>query len=145
MDTTDETAAAAADEQWLAQIEKSVEAKAGEQWERGRWSEFVKDVVWWLHSEMEDIDDEDAINTAVGLIKYRIKKEESLKHAAGDPPNMKTFRENLEGKGVPAIVCDMLFDRHKLGQQQRDRKSRCCSKCCANLKSLSKLTLLYSV
>ena len=31
------------------------------------------------------------------------------------PPNMKTFRENLEGKGVPAIVCDMLF-------------SRCCSR-----------------
>eukprot|EP00339_Tiarina_fusa_P021239 CAMPEP_0117078960 /NCGR_PEP_ID=MMETSP0472-20121206/55684_1 /TAXON_ID=693140 ORGANISM="Tiarina fusus, Strain LIS" /NCGR_SAMPLE_ID=MMETSP0472 /ASSEMBLY_ACC=CAM_ASM_000603 /LENGTH=48 /DNA_ID= /DNA_START= /DNA_END= /DNA_ORIENTATION= len=46
------------------------------------------------------IDDDDTIDAAVGLIKYRIKTEESLKNVAGNPPNRKDFREALMTTGV---------------------------------------------
>lgn len=58
------------------------------------------------------IDDDDTIDAAVGLLKYRIKKEGSLKYAAGAPPNQTNFREALEPKGVPPIVCDILFEEY---------------------------------
>ena len=54
-------------DEWLAQIEKSVEAKAGHLWKRERWSEFVKEVVWGLKND-EERDDADTMEAAVGLI-----------------------------------------------------------------------------
>ena len=99
-------------DEWLAKIEESIKAKAGSKWRKHRWSGFVKEVVWWLHindnNEDANDDDEDTIDTAMGLIKYRIKKKDDLKYAAGKPPNQKNFREALGGEGVPPIVCDKL-------------------------------------
>jgi len=96
---------------WLAQIEKSVEAKAGDQWRKGRWSEYVKDVVWWLHNEKER-DDEDTVDAAVGLIKYGIKKKEDLVGVAGTLPDADRFNNRLEPKGVLPAICDILFNKY---------------------------------
>ena len=98
-------------DEWLTQIEKCVKAKAGDQWRKRRWSEFVKEVVWWLHNE-EFKDDEDTIEAAVGLVTYGIKTKKDLISVAGIPPNRKDFREALEAKGVPPIVCDILFNEY---------------------------------
>ena len=117
---------------WLAQIKESVRDKAGHQWRKERWSEFVKEVAWWLHSE-GSINDEDTIVAAVGLIKYGIMKEKDFKYVAGSPPSRKDFREALEAKGVRPIVCDILFNEYvapqqqQQQQQQQDGELRCCS------------------
>ena len=105
-------------EQWLAQIKPGVKAKVGDQWKDARWSEYVKGVVWWLHKEKER-DDMDTIDAAVGLIKYGIAKEGDLINVAGSPPNRKDFREALEAKGLPPIVCDLLFNKYVAPQQQQ--------------------------
>ena len=101
---------------WLAQIEQRVRAKVedermGNERFEGNWSEFVKNVAWWLHNE-KSVDIEDTIDAAAGLIKYRIKKEEDLVEVAGSPPNNEAFNRKLEAKGVPPIVCDMLFNKY---------------------------------
>jgi len=94
-------------DEWLAQIEKSVEAKMGDQWRKGRWSDFIKEVVWWLHEKERD--DEDTIDAAMGLIKYGIKKKEDLVAVAD---NKKDFRDTLEEKGVLPAICDNLFNKY---------------------------------
>eukprot|EP00978_Attheya_sp_CCMP212_P023902 scaffold74172_cov61-Attheya_sp.AAC.1 len=58
-------------DEWLAQIEKSTQIKAGDQWRKRRWWEYLQEVVWWLHNE-ESIHEEYTIDAAVGLIKYGI-------------------------------------------------------------------------
>lgn len=98
-------------DQWLAQIEKSVEAKAGHRWKRERWSEFVKEVVWWLHND-EERDDDDPIEAAVGLIVNGIRKKQDLIRVAGNPPNNEAFNRKLEDKGVLPAICDILFGKY---------------------------------
>ena len=58
--------------EWLTQIQKSIETKAGDQWKKGRWVEFLKEVVWWLQHEKEQ-DEEDTIDVATGLIVYGVR------------------------------------------------------------------------
>jgi hypothetical protein len=98
-------------DEWLAQIEKSVEAKAEHLWKRERWSEFVKEVVWWLHND-EERDDADTIEAAVGLIVYGIREKQDLIRVAGNPPNNEAFNRKLEAKGVLPAICDILFDKY---------------------------------
>ena len=114
-------------DEWLAQIEKSVQAKAGDQWKRARWSEFLKEVVCYLHNE-ESRDDEDTIDAAAGLIMYGITKKQDLINVAD---NKKDFREVLREEGVLPAICDILFNKYfppppPPQQQQRDGKLRCC-------------------
>ena len=106
-------------DQWLAQIKQSVQTKVGDQWKDARWSEYVKGVVWWLHTEIESDSVSDA---AAGLMKYGIAKEGDLKHVAGIPPNKKDFREALMTTGVPPIVCDLLFNKYIPQQQQQQQQ-----------------------
>ena len=85
-------------DEWLAQIEQRVQAKVGDKWRQGSWSEFLKDVAWWLRNEKER-DDEDTVDAAAGLIKYGIMEEGDLTDVAGSPPDRKDFREALVSNG----------------------------------------------
>jgi len=96
-------------DEWLSQTEKSIQAKVGDQWRRERWSEFLKEAVWWLHNE-KSTDDDDTTDAAVGLITHR-KTEDELKDAAGCPPKNEAFNRKLEAKGVPPIICDTLSNK----------------------------------
>jgi hypothetical protein len=102
------------DANWLAQIEPCVQAKVGDQWRSGKWSEFVKDVAWWLHNEKER-DDEDTIDAAAGLILYGIRGKQDLINVAD---NKKDFSDRLEPKGVLPAVCDSLFNKYVASAQQ---------------------------
>jgi HNH endonuclease len=99
------------DDEWLAQIEKSVEVKVEHLWKIERWSEFVKEVVWLLHID-EERDDADTIEAAVGLIVYGIRKKQDLIRVAGNPPNSEAFNRKLEATGVRPAICDILFDKY---------------------------------
>jgi hypothetical protein len=99
---------------WLAQIEKHVKAKVGDQWRSRRWSEFVKDVAWWLHIEKER-DDEDTIDAAAGLIVYGIRGKQDLINVAD---NKKDFSNRLEPKVVLPAICDSLFNKYVAPAQQ---------------------------
>lgn len=107
-------------DEWLAQIEKSAQSKAGDKWKRALWSEFLKKVVWWLRNE-ESRDDEDAIAAAVGLVTYRIKNEDDLKRVAGQPPDGVVFNQKLKEEGIPAAICDILFNKYLRGLKKRPR------------------------
>ena len=98
-------------DEWLEQIEKSIKVKAGDRWKSERWSEFLKEVVWWLHNEMER-DDDDTIDAAVGLITYGIKTKEDLIDAAENPPNSEAFNRKLKTEGVLPAICDKLFKKY---------------------------------
>ena len=95
-------------DEWLTQIEKSIETKGGDQWKKGRWLEFLKEVVSWLHHEKEQ-DDEDTIDAAAGLIVYGIWKQQHLINVAD---NKREFREVLEAYGIRPVISDMLFDKY---------------------------------
>ena len=129
---------------WLTQIKQDVHDKVGDnKWSEDSWTEFVKDVAWWLHTKKRQ-NDRFMIDAAAGLIKYGIMEEAQLIDVVGSPPNNRDFRESLEGKGVPPIVCDMLFNKYfpppPPQQQQQDGKLRCCclfscSLCWSNIDS----------
>jgi hypothetical protein len=99
---------------WLAQIKQKVHDEVGDnKWSEDSWTEFVKEVAWWLHNELSK-NERDTIEAAAGLIKYRIEKKDELTFVAGSPPNMENFRVALKSEGVPPIVCDILFHKYVL-------------------------------
>ena len=96
---------------WLAQIKQDVHDEVGDnKWSEDSWTEFVKDVAWWLHSEKRN--EKHTIDAAAGLIKFGIAKEGDFKLVAGSPPNRKDFREALKTEGVPPMVCELLFNKY---------------------------------
>ncbi len=121
---------------WLDDIKPQVEEKAGDSWSEGRWTEFVKEVAWWLHTE-KYVDDKATIDAAAGLIKYGIAREDHLKEVAGSRLDNEAFNRKLEAKGVPPIVCDVLFNKYvspqQQQQQQQDGEWSCCSRTCIPL------------
>lgn len=106
-------------DEWLSQIENSVQKKLKEdehQWKSERWSQFVKEVVWWLHDEKREQDDV-TIDTAAGLIKYGITNQEKLINVAD---TKKEFRDALKSEGILPAICDSLYSKY-VGSRQESR------------------------
>lgn len=88
---------------WLAQIEPGVQAK-----NRDRWTKFLKDVAWWLHTAKER-EDEETMEAIAGLLVYGIKTQEDLQNISDEK---KEFRDTLKAEGVRPAICDILFNKY---------------------------------
>uniref|UniRef100_A0A7S2XMP4 Uncharacterized protein n=1 Tax=Attheya septentrionalis TaxID=420275 RepID=A0A7S2XMP4_9STRA len=94
--------------EWLDQIKVRVQNNVGDQWMETSWSEFVKEVVWWLHS-VESTDVQCTIGAAVGLIRYGINAKTDLQNIS---EVKKEFRETLREEGVRPAISDKLFKKY---------------------------------
>ena len=70
--------------------------------------EFLKEVVWGLHHEKEQ-DEEDTIDVATGLIVYEVRKQQDLINVAD---NTMEFRQVLEARGIHPTISDKLFGKY---------------------------------
>lgn len=112
------------DTEWLNGIKEQVKQKVGATLKEESWTNFVEKVAWWLHAEKRR-NDRIIIDAAAGLIKYGIMEEGDLIDVDNDKTEL---RKALEAKGVPPIVCDMLFNKYVPQQQEDGEWIRCCSR-----------------
>jgi hypothetical protein len=91
------------------QVKDQVKQKLSGEWKEERWTEFVKEVAWWLHSSRGEAGTHVAVGAATGLITYGVSNEEDLQHIADDK---KEFRDELKAEGILPAICNSLFDEY---------------------------------
>ena len=71
------------------------------------WTEFIAEVTEFLITA--DVLDEDAVDGIAGIIQCGITGKPDLVDVAGTPPDKLLFNSKLTAEGVPADVCELLF------------------------------------
>ena len=103
---------------WMSNVKNEARTKmielnrvtGGVEWEDNSWTPFITEVAELLR--LEGKSQKIIVNTLVGLLRYGVTNEEELVGTAGTPPTQKEFRETLRAEGVPAAICDKLFQAY---------------------------------
>ena len=105
---------------WLGTIKSKVQKTVGKKWRKGRWNDFLEEVALWLREE-EGRDEDDIVDTVVGLVKYGIKNEHDFINVAGKPAKRSDFSNKLEAKGILPAICDVLYAKYVTLPQQNGK------------------------
>jgi hypothetical protein len=91
----------------VEQIKGAVKVKVGETWKESHWTEFLKEVVWWLYEQQRD--DDELVAAATGLMKYGVRTKEDLQNVSS---KKQEFSNCLAKRGIIESICDLLFVKY---------------------------------
>ena len=95
-------------------IKEEVQNEVGDDWSDDVWTDFVIEIVNLLHEKGKS--NAMIVATAAGLMSYGIEDRQHLINV-GD--SKKELREALTPQGVPAAICDLLFNEYVKGSLQQ--------------------------